>query len=46
MEKSDYPREFSYPHIITMYMWENYLMTKTKIKSFVANFSGREPKVY
>lgn len=32
MEKSDYPREFSYLYIITIYMWENYVMTKTKIK--------------
>lgn len=32
MEKSDYPREFSYLYIIAIYMWENYVMTKTKIK--------------
>ncbi|WP_315122438.1 YdcF family protein [uncultured Clostridium sp.] len=32
MEKSDYPKEFSYLYIIAIYMWENYVMTKTKIK--------------
>ncbi|KHD35372.1 hypothetical protein NL50_13760 [Clostridium acetobutylicum] len=31
MEKSDYPKEFSYLYIIAMYMWENYVMTKTKM---------------
>ncbi|MDP4176771.1 MAG: YdcF family protein [Bacillota bacterium] len=32
MEKSYYPKEFSYLYIIAIYMWENYVMTKTKIK--------------
>ncbi|WP_343761804.1 YdcF family protein [Clostridium oceanicum] len=32
MEKSDYPKEFSYIYIVAIYMWENYVMTKNKIR--------------
>ncbi|WP_077852492.1 YdcF family protein [Clostridium felsineum] len=32
MEKSDYPGEFSCFYIAAMYIWESYIMLKTKIK--------------